>query len=67
MIRTVLLSVLSFGVVVAAQAQVWRPDKPIEIVVPTTPGGGIDAAEEAYRIAASGTLPQALRGLVNWS
>ena len=42
MIRTVLLSVLSFGVVVAAHAQVWRPDKPIEIVVPTTPGGGID-------------------------
>ncbi len=25
-----------------AQAQVWRPEKPIEIVVPTTPGGGID-------------------------
>ncbi len=43
MIRTVLLSVLSFGVVMATHAQVWRPDKPIEIVVPTTPGGGIDA------------------------
>ena len=42
MIRTVLLSVLSFGVVMATHAQVWRPDKPIEIVVPTTPGGGID-------------------------
>ncbi|MCE3000536.1 MAG: tripartite tricarboxylate transporter substrate binding protein [Betaproteobacteria bacterium] len=25
-----------------AQAQGWKPEKPIEIVVPTTPGGGID-------------------------
>ena len=25
-----------------ALAQSWKPDKPIEIVVPTTPGGGID-------------------------
>lgn len=25
-----------------AGAQGWQPDKPIEIVVPTTPGGGID-------------------------
>jgi putative tricarboxylic transport membrane protein len=25
-----------------AAAQGWQPDKPIEIVVPTTPGGGID-------------------------
>lgn len=25
-----------------ARAQGWKPDKPIEIVVPTTPGGGID-------------------------
>ena len=28
--------------VLPAAAQAWRPDKPIEIVVPTTPGGGID-------------------------
>lgn len=27
---------------VPAQPQAWKPDKPIEIVVPTTPGGGID-------------------------
>ena len=26
----------------AIHAQTWQPDKPIEIVVPTTPGGGID-------------------------
>ncbi|MCW5575458.1 MAG: tripartite tricarboxylate transporter substrate binding protein [Burkholderiales bacterium] len=26
----------------AAPAQAWQPEKPIEIVVPTTPGGGID-------------------------
>ena len=32
-----------------------------------TPGGGINAPGKAYRVAASGTLPQALRGLVNWS
>jgi len=25
-----------------AEAQGWKPEKPIEIVVPTTPGGGID-------------------------
>lgn len=25
-----------------AVAQGWKPDKPVEIVVPTTPGGGID-------------------------
>jgi len=25
-----------------AQAQAWKPEKPIEIVVPTTPGGGMD-------------------------
>ncbi len=28
--------------IVAAPAQAWQPEKPIEIVVPTTPGGGID-------------------------
>lgn len=28
--------------VLPAAAQAWRPHKPIEIVVPTTPGGGID-------------------------
>lgn len=42
MIRTVLLAALGFAVVTGAQAQGWQPDKPIEIVVPTTPGGGID-------------------------
>jgi len=25
-----------------AQAQSWQPEKPVEIVVPTTPGGGMD-------------------------
>lgn len=26
----------------AARAQAWQPDKPVEIIIPTTPGGGID-------------------------
>jgi putative tricarboxylic transport membrane protein len=42
MIRTVLLTALCCGLSVMAPAQAWQPDKPIEIVVPTTPGGGID-------------------------
>ena len=32
--------------VLPAAAQAWRPDKPIEIVVPTTPGGGIDRSAQ---------------------
>ncbi len=41
MIRNVLL-VIAMAVAGLAQAQGWKPEKPIEIVVPTTPGGGID-------------------------
>lgn len=40
--RIALLAVLLGLALPQAQAQGWRPDKPIEIVVPTTPGGGID-------------------------
>jgi len=37
------LAVMALPVMAApARAQGWKPEKPIEIVVPTTPGGGID-------------------------
>lgn len=41
LIRTALLTaaLLAAG---PLPAQGWKPDKPVEIVVPTTPGGGID-------------------------
>lgn len=42
MIRTALLAALCCGLSVMAPAQAWQPEKSIEIVVPTTPGGGID-------------------------
>lgn len=37
-----LLTVLLFAFSGPAMAQGWKPDKPVEIVIPTTPGGGID-------------------------
>jgi putative tricarboxylic transport membrane protein len=42
--RTIACMIASVLLVLAvpAQAQGWKPDKTIEIVVPTTPGGGID-------------------------
>lgn len=42
MIRNALLAGLLCLLSPAIHAQTWQPDKPIEIVVPTTPGGGID-------------------------
>lgn len=30
------------ALLVSAGVQAWQPDKPIEIIVPTTPGGGMD-------------------------
>ena len=42
MIRNALLAGLLCLLSPALLAQTWQPDKPIEIVVPTTPGGGID-------------------------
>lgn len=41
MIRNAVL-VIALAAAGLAQAQGWKPDRPIEIVVPTTPGGGID-------------------------
>lgn len=40
MLRT-LLGIFLAGVL-SAPALAWQPDKPVEIVVPTTPGGGMD-------------------------
>ncbi len=40
LLRMVLCAVAALALPAAAQG--WQPDKPIEIVVPTTPGGGID-------------------------
>lgn len=43
MIRNLWIAVvLAAAIPAQAQAQGWKPEKPIEIVVPTTPGGGID-------------------------
>ena len=42
MIRNALLAALLCLLSPVLHAQTWQPDKPIEIVVPTTPGGGID-------------------------
>ncbi len=42
MMRNALLAGLLFLLSPVLHAQTWQPDKPIEIVVPTTPGGGID-------------------------
>jgi putative tricarboxylic transport membrane protein len=42
MIRNALLAGLLCLLSPVLLAQTWQPDKPIEIVVPTTPGGGID-------------------------
>lgn len=40
--RNIGISLALCAAIVAAPAQAWQPEKPIEIVVPTTPGGGID-------------------------
>ena len=42
MIRTALLAGLLCLMPGVLRAQTWQPEKAIEIVVPTTPGGGID-------------------------
>ena len=42
MIRTVLLAVMLGLLPATLYAQAWQPEKAIDIVVPTTPGGGID-------------------------
>jgi len=42
MIRNVFLAGLVCLLPAGLHAQVWQPEKAIEIVVPTTPGGGID-------------------------
>lgn len=42
---------------VPAVAQEWKPDKPIEIIVPTTPGGGMDrTARLLQKILQDGNL-----------
>jgi putative tricarboxylic transport membrane protein len=46
-----------------ARAQGWKPDKPIEIVVPTTPGGGIDPRKlKAIVLGSGGDAVTALLG-----
>ncbi|MBY0270438.1 MAG: tripartite tricarboxylate transporter substrate binding protein [Burkholderiales bacterium] len=40
LLPALLAAVMAWGM--PAFSQTWQPDKPIEIVVPTTPGGGID-------------------------
>lgn len=40
--RVGVASLLWAGCIVTTAAHAWQPHKPVEIVVPTTPGGGID-------------------------
>jgi putative tricarboxylic transport membrane protein len=57
MIRNVLLAGLVCLLPAALHAQTWQPEKTIEIVVPTTPGGGIDrTARLLQRIIQEGGL-----------
>lgn len=54
---TRLLALLLFALCMPAMAQAWKPDKPVEIVIPTTPGGGNDrAARTLQRILQEGNL-----------
>ena len=40
-----------------AQPNAWRPEKPVELVVPTTPGGAIDTtARLMQKVAQNGKL-----------
>lgn len=51
---------------VPAMAQDWKPDKPIEIIVPTTPGGGMDrTARLLQKILQEGGLVSVPVSVVN--
>ena len=42
MLRSVLLTAFFATLALAAHAQGWHPEKPVEIILPTAPGGGND-------------------------
>src|SRR5687767_8442174 len=40
--RLVAATVVNLTITCAALAQAWQPSKPVELAIPTTPGGGMD-------------------------
>lgn len=60
------LLILVLAWMLPAAAQTWQPDKPIEIVVPTTPGGGMDrSARLLQKILQDGGLVSVPVNVVN--
>ncbi len=61
-------AILAIAVPATAQAQSWRPDKPIEFVVPTGAGGSNDAVARAVQVVMqSGKLAATPISVINRS
>ncbi len=54
------------GSMAAPDARAWQPDKPVEIIIPTSPGGGVDrTARVLQKILQDGGLVKVPVTVVN--